>query len=83
LASASALNGEKKKALQSLQKAVEKGFADRDAIVNNAGSTLSISITRLEQKFQRPKTKLPRPKIKASIYDITPSALRHLIHFSW
>jgi dienelactone hydrolase/TolA-binding protein len=33
---AAALNGEKKKALQSLQKAVEKGFSDRDAIVNNA-----------------------------------------------
>lgn len=36
LAAASALKGETKKALQSLQKAVEKGFADRDAIVNNA-----------------------------------------------
>jgi len=36
LASAYALNGDKKKALQALQTAIQKGFADREAIVTNA-----------------------------------------------
>lgn len=36
LASAHALNGDKKKSLQALQKAVDKGFSDRDAILTNA-----------------------------------------------
>jgi predicted esterase len=36
LASAQALNGDKKKSLQALQKAVERGFSDRDAIINNS-----------------------------------------------
>lgn len=36
LASAYALNGDKKKSLQALQKAIDKGFSDRDAVVSNA-----------------------------------------------
>lgn len=36
LASAYAMQGDKKKALQTLKTAVEKGFADRAAIISNS-----------------------------------------------
>jgi len=36
LASAYALNGDRKKALKALQTAIQKGFSDRDSITSNS-----------------------------------------------
>jgi dienelactone hydrolase len=49
LAWAYAVNGEKKKSLQALQEAIEKGFSDRDAIIANK----AFDSLRNEPQYQR------------------------------
>ncbi|HXD34477.1 MAG TPA: hypothetical protein VN643_25380 [Pyrinomonadaceae bacterium] len=57
IASAYALNGDKKKSLQALQKAVEKGFSDRDAIINNT----AFDSIRTEPAYLQLIDKLKKP----------------------
>jgi poly(3-hydroxybutyrate) depolymerase len=57
LASAYALNGDKKKSLQALQKAVEKGFSDRDAVESNS----AFDSIRREQGYLQLLEKLKKP----------------------
>jgi dienelactone hydrolase len=57
LASAYALNGEKKKSLQALQKAVEKGFSDREAVESNS----AFDSIRTEQVYLQLLEKLKKP----------------------